>query len=50
MRRFIKDILVNYGLAQVLRDNQITIVEVIEVLEELGYINLEQYDDRHGDY
>ncbi len=47
-RQYISKLLSQYGLRQILADSNITIVEALEVLEELGFIDLEQYGDEHG--
>jgi len=43
-KRIIKQLLKDYGLRQILEDNNISIVEVLQVLDELGYLDLEQYN------
>lgn len=43
-RTFIKQLLRDYGLRQILQDNNISIVEVLQILDELGYLDLEQYN------
>jgi len=47
-KQYISRLLSQYGLRQILADSNITIVEALEVLEELGFIDLEQYGDEHG--
>ena len=47
-KQYISKLLSQYGLRQILADSNITIVEALEVLEELGFIDLEQYGDEHG--
>ena len=47
-KQYISRLLSQYGLRQILADSSITIVEALEVLEELGFIDLEQYGDEHG--
>jgi len=49
-KRIIKQLLKDYGLRQILEDNNISIVEVLQVLDELGYLDLEQYnaDDEYS--
>lgn len=39
----IAEILELYGLERILEDNQITLVEAIEILEELQFLDLEMY-------
>ena len=47
----IKRILEQYGLRRILSDNRISLVQMLDVLESLGYINLEMYlIDDEGDY
>jgi len=47
-KRYISKILSDYGLQRILADNGITIVEALEVLEELRFIDLEQYRNQDG--
>lgn len=44
-RQYINYLLKTYGLRQILDDNNITVVEALEILDELGFIDLEQYKD-----
>ena len=44
-RQYINYLLKTYGLRQILDDNKITVVEALEILDELGFIDLEQYKD-----
>lgn len=39
----IEEILEQYGLDRVLEDNQTNLVEVMGILEQLGYIYLDMY-------
>lgn len=41
----IEDILERYGLDRILEDNQMTLTEVLDLLVDLGYLELEMYDD-----
>lgn len=41
----VETILETYGIERILEDNNRTLVELIEILEELGYLCLEFYDD-----
>lgn len=34
-----------YGLDRLLQDSQITLAEAMDILDELGFVCLEQYDD-----
>ena len=34
-----------YGLERILEDSQITLAEVLDILDELGFVYLDQYDD-----
>jgi len=37
-------ILEAYGLDRILEDNQMGLVDILEILNDLGYIDLEQYE------
>jgi len=37
-------ILEAYGLDRILEDNQMDLVDILEILSDLGYIDLEQYN------
>jgi len=37
-------ILEAYGLDRILEDNQMELVDILEILNDLGYIDLEQYN------
>ncbi len=41
----IEELLENYGLERILEDNQLTLREALDILEELGFLNLEMYYD-----
>jgi hypothetical protein len=41
----LQDILDRYGLDRILEDNRWEIIDVLDLLEELGYINLEMYEE-----
>ena len=41
----INEILDAYGLERILEDNGHVIADVVDILEELGFIDLEQYRD-----
>jgi hypothetical protein len=45
-KHYISYLLKTYGLRQLLADSNITVVEALEVLDELGFIDLEQYKDQ----
>jgi len=34
-----------YGLDRILEDSQITLAEALDILDELGFVCLEQYND-----
>ena len=34
-----------YGLERILEDSQITLAEALDILDELGFVYLDQYDD-----
>lgn len=38
-------ILEAYGLDRILEDNQMELVEILEILNDLGYLDLEQYEN-----
>ena len=33
-----------YGLERILEDSQVTLAEALDILDELGFVYLEQYD------
>lgn len=39
----IKTLLELYGLERILEDNQTSVVEIVEILEDLGYLHLDDY-------
>jgi len=41
----ITDLLERYGVERILEDNQWKVSEILEILEELGYIYLDMYND-----
>lgn len=45
----ITDLLDKYGIERVLEDNQWKLCEILEILEELGYIHLDMYIDPEFD-
>lgn len=42
-KQYISYLLKTYGLRQLLADSNITIVEALEILDQLGFIDLDQY-------
>ena len=44
-KKKIYDCLERYGLDRILEDNQITLLDCLDILEELGFICLEMYED-----
>jgi len=38
-------ILEAYGLDRILEDNQMELVDILDILNDLGYLDLEQYED-----
>lgn len=45
----ITDLLDKYGIERILEDNQWKLCEILEILEELGYIHLDMYTDPEFD-
>jgi len=41
----IEDLLDRYGLYRILEDSGLVMADVIDILEELGFIDLEQYQN-----
>ncbi len=41
----VREILETYGLERILEDNDITIEQVVTLLEDLGYLYLEMYEE-----
>jgi hypothetical protein len=48
-KHYISELLQQYGLRQILSDSNITVVDALEILDELGFIDLEQYKDGTDD-
>jgi hypothetical protein len=47
----IEEVLERYGLDRILHDNQMSVTEVLDILDELGFIYLDMYlDDTDVDY
>jgi len=44
-QKVIEELLERYGLDRMLEDNYISLSEALQLLEDLGYINLEMYVD-----
>jgi hypothetical protein len=47
-KQYINYLIQKYGVRQLLADSSFTIVEALEVLDELGFIDLEQYRNEDG--
>ena len=43
--QFIKQVLKTYGTSQILRDHNLTVVDVMDILDDLQFIDLEIYVD-----
>lgn len=43
--QFIKEILKTYGSSQILKDHNLTVVDVMDILDDLQFIDLEIYVD-----
>jgi len=41
----IENILERYGLERILEDNRVSLVEIVDLLVDLGYLDLEMYED-----
>lgn len=41
---FIKDVLMGYGLNRILEDNGLSLIEAIDILDELGFVYLDMYE------
>lgn len=39
----IEDMIENYGLERILEDNRMSLVELLDIMENLGYLDLEMY-------
>jgi len=46
----LQDILDRYGLDRILEDNQLKLTEALDILEELGFLCLEMYEEEDGQY
>ena len=44
----IDDTLESYGLDRILEDNLMTLVDVVDILVDLGYLDLEMYQEEEG--
>jgi len=47
-KQYISYLIQRYGVRQILADSNTTIVEAFEILDELGFIDLEQYRNEDG--
>ena len=47
-KQYISYLIQKYGVRQILADSNLTIVEAFEILDELGFIDLEQYKEEDG--
>ena len=45
VEQLVKKLMKEYGFSQILRDHDLTVSEVIQVLHDHGYLNLERYED-----
>ena len=45
VEQLVAKIMRNYGFNQILRDHDLTVLEVIQVLHDHGYLDLERYED-----
>lgn len=45
VEQLVRKIMRNYGFNQILRDHDLSKPEVIQVLHDHGYIDLERYED-----
>ena len=45
VERLVAKIMKEYGFNQILRDHDLTVSEVIQVLHDHGYLDLERYED-----
>ena len=41
---FIKDVLMGYGLNRILEDNGLSLIEALDILDELGFVYLDMYE------
>lgn len=42
-KEYINKLLDLYGLERILEDNQTSVPEILEILEDLGYVHLDHY-------
>ena len=45
VEQLVRKIMKEYGFNQILRDHDLTVSEVIQVLHDHGYLDLERYED-----
>ena len=45
VEQLVKKLMKEYGFNQILRDHDLTLSEVIQVLHDHGYLDLEMYED-----
>ena len=45
VEQLVAKIMRNYGFDQILRDHDLTLSEVLQVIYDHGYISLERYED-----
>ena len=45
VEQLVRKIMKEYGFDQILRDHDLTLSEVLQVLYDHGYISLERYED-----
>ena len=45
VEQLVRKIMKEYGFNQILRDHDLTLSEVVQVLYDHGYIDLERYED-----
>ena len=45
VEQLVKKLMKEYGFNQILRDHDLTVSEVVQVLYDHGYIDLERYED-----
>lgn len=48
-KRYISELISKYGVRQLLDDSNITIIEALEILWELGFLDLSQYDEEEDE-
>jgi hypothetical protein len=44
-RKEIKTLLDKYGIKHILKESELTLLDMLEILSDLGYINLEKYEE-----